>query len=72
MVKIILLNFLVPPTLASPTSLLGHDRDIWTLEISTSDRKKYDDILDQVLTQLEPVCLQEQMFCVNFFQVFCY
>ncbi|KAL3276809.1 hypothetical protein HHI36_012172 [Cryptolaemus montrouzieri] len=56
-------------TLTSPTSLLGHDRDIWSLEISADDRKKYDTILDQVLTQLEPVCLQEQMFCVNFFQL---
>ncbi|KAK9882783.1 hypothetical protein WA026_023201 [Henosepilachna vigintioctopunctata] len=59
----------VTQTLTSPVSLLGQDKDAWTLEISDTNRKKYDTILDQVLTQLEPVCLQEQMFCVKFFQL---
>ncbi|XP_060528405.1 exocyst complex component 1 isoform X1 [Cylas formicarius] len=55
--------------LTTPTSLLGLDRDFWTLEISTTDRKRYENVLEQVLTQLEPVFLQEQQFCVKFFQL---
>ncbi|KAJ8962253.1 hypothetical protein NQ318_018227 [Aromia moschata] len=54
---------------SSPTSLIGLDRDMWTLETSSQDRKRYDTVLEQVLTQLEPVFLQEQQFCVKFFQL---
>lgn len=53
----------------SPTTLIGLDRDMWTLETNSHDRKNYKEVLEQVLTQLEPVCLQEQQFCVNFFQL---
>lgn len=53
----------------SPTTLIGLDRDMWSLETTTHDRKTYKVTLEQVLTQLEPVCLQEQQFCVTFFQV---
>nr|XP_022906729.1 exocyst complex component 1 [Onthophagus taurus] len=49
-------------------ALLGSDID-WTLEASTKDRANFKVVLDKVLTQLEPVCLQEQLFCVNFFQL---
>lgn len=55
----------------TPTTLIGLDRDQWTLEANSQDRKKYDSVLEQVLTQLEPVFIQEQQFCVNFFQVNC-
>lgn len=55
--------------MSSPTSLIGLDKDLWTLETSSQDRKRYDTILEQVLTQLEPVFMQEQQFCVKFFQV---
>lgn len=54
---------------ALPVCLIGHDRDLWTLETSPENRAKYDDCLDKVLVQLEPVCLQEQQFCVAFFQL---
>ncbi|ENN72139.1 hypothetical protein D910_08454 [Dendroctonus ponderosae] len=54
---------------ASPTTLIGLDRDFWTLETSAADRRRYETILEQVLTQLEPVFLQEQQFCVRFFQL---
>lgn len=50
-------------------SLLGQDREQWILEISTVERNKFESTLEQVLTQLEPICLQEQQFCVSFFQV---
>lgn len=53
----------------SPTTLIGLDRDFWTLETSTADRQQYETILEQVLTQLEPVFMQEQQFCVRFFQL---
>ncbi|KAJ8968991.1 hypothetical protein NQ317_014494 [Molorchus minor] len=55
-------------TVSSPTALIGLDRDMWSLETSVQDRKRYDTVLEQVLTQLEPVLLQEQQFCVKFFQ----
>ncbi|KAJ8912081.1 hypothetical protein NQ315_000587 [Exocentrus adspersus] len=54
---------------SSPTSLIGLDKDMWTLETSAQDRKRYDTVLEQVLTQLEPVFMQEQQFCVKFFQL---
>ncbi|XP_969314.1 exocyst complex component 1 [Tribolium castaneum] len=58
-----------PGLATSPTTLIGLDRDMWTLETNSNDRKNYKATLEQVLTQLEPVCLQEQQFCVNFFQL---
>ncbi|KAJ3665475.1 hypothetical protein Zmor_000968 [Zophobas morio] len=58
-----------PGIATSPTTLIGLDRDMWSLETSTHDRKTYKVTLEQVLTQLEPVCLQEQQFCVAFFQL---
>uniref|UniRef100_A0A6P7G551 Exocyst complex component 1 n=1 Tax=Diabrotica virgifera virgifera TaxID=50390 RepID=A0A6P7G551_DIAVI len=53
----------------SPTTIIGVDRDQWTLETSTKDRERYDLVLEQVLTQLEPVFMQEQQFCLKFFQL---
>ncbi|CAH0552972.1 unnamed protein product [Brassicogethes aeneus] len=53
----------------TPTTLIGLDRDQWTLDTNSQDRNKYDSVLEQVLTQLEPVFMQEQQFCVNFFQL---
>ena len=62
----------VSGSVSSPTrnvALLGLDRDQWTLETTTIEKNTYESTLDQLLTQLEPVCLQEQQFCVTFFQV---
>ncbi|CAH1176958.1 unnamed protein product [Phaedon cochleariae] len=53
----------------SPVTLIGLDRDQWTYETSTKDRERYDSVLEEVLTQLEPVFLQEQQFCFKFFQL---
>ncbi|KAF2900398.1 hypothetical protein ILUMI_05792 [Ignelater luminosus] len=57
---------------ASPTrsvALLGLDREQWTLETTATERNRYESTLQQVLSQLEPICLQEQQFCVAFFQL---
>lgn len=51
------------------TTLLGLDREQWSSEIEPKDRHRYDSTLEQVLSLLEPVCLQEQQFCVSFFQL---
>lgn len=51
-------------------ALLGLDSDQWTSEPNTVQRDNFESTLDNVLTQLEPVCLQEQQFCVSFFQVY--
>ena len=39
------------------------------MEVTSDDRKKYDNTLEQVLSQLEPVFMQEQAFCVSFFHL---
>lgn len=49
--------------------LLGLDREQWNLETTTVERNRYESTLEQVLALLEPVCMQEQQFCVSFFQV---
>lgn len=55
--------------LSPPIALIGLERDQWTLDVASHDRKKFDTVLEQVLTQLEPVFLQEQQFCMKFFQL---
>ncbi|KAI4458170.1 sec3/syntaxin-related [Holotrichia oblita] len=50
-------------------ALLGLDSDQWTTEPNTVQRDNFESTLDNVLSQLEPVCLQEQQFCVSFFQL---
>lgn len=62
----------VSTAVSTPTknvALLGVDREQWTSDVVPADRKNYDSVLEQVLSLLEPVCLQEQQFCVLFFQV---
>lgn len=54
------------------SALIGVDRDLWSFETTTIDRQRYESTLQQVLTLLEPVFLQEQQFCVSFFQVCAY
>lgn len=50
-------------------ALLGIDRDQWPNDTNSVDRLRYDSTLERVLAQLEPVCLNEQKFCVSFFQL---
>lgn len=54
---------------ATSQALLGIDRDLWPSEVNSADRQRYDGTLERVLAQLEPVCLNEQKFCVSFFQL---
>lgn len=56
-------------SLPSSNALIGLEKDQWTLEANSQDRKRYDIVLEQVLTLLEPVFMQEQQFCVKFFQL---
>lgn len=56
-------------TLPSPNALIGLEKEQWTPEASSQNRKRFDTVLEQVLTQLEPVFMQEQQFCVKFFQL---
>ncbi|KAK5650695.1 hypothetical protein RI129_001724 [Pyrocoelia pectoralis] len=51
------------------SALLGLDREQWTIDTTPGERTRYEGTLEQVLTQLEPICLQEQQFCVAFFQL---
>lgn len=37
--------------------------------MENADREKFDATLEKVLAELEPVALEEQMFCINFFQL---
>ncbi|XP_034249053.1 exocyst complex component 1 isoform X2 [Thrips palmi] len=53
------------------TLLLGVERDQWGTDASASaaERRRFDEVLERVLAQLEPVCLAEQNFCISFFQL---
>ncbi|XP_055379059.1 exocyst complex component 1 [Condylostylus longicornis] len=55
--------------LVVPYGTLGVPKDQWAHSVERTDRKKYDEILEKVLTELEPVALQEQLFCIAFFQL---
>ena len=54
---------------AVPFGTLGVNRDQWGVGVEKSDRERFDVLLEKVLAELEPVALQEQMFCINFFQM---
>ncbi|XP_050428979.1 exocyst complex component 1 [Adelges cooleyi] len=49
--------------------LLGVDKELWTLESDAKERQRFDQVLETVLSELEPICLSEQNFCVTFFQL---
>lgn len=52
-----------------PYGTLGVNREQWAPGIEASEREYFDDVLEQVLAELEPVALQEQEFCISFFQM---
>lgn len=54
---------------AVPYGTLGVNRDQWGPGVESSERERFDTVLEKVLAELEPVALQEQMFCINFFQM---
>lgn len=49
--------------------LLGVDKEFWSQESDAQERQRFDQVLETVLSELEPICLSEQNFCVSFFQL---
>jgi len=49
--------------------LLGVDKEFWAQESNAQERQRFDQVLEAVLSELEPICLSEQNFCVSFFQL---
>lgn len=52
-----------------PHGTLGVNRDQWGPGVDLADRERFDTVLEKVLAELEPIALQEQKFCINFFQM---
>lgn len=65
--KIGVIGQVAPPT--KNVVLLGIDKDQWTNQATNIDRDKYEGILEEILSLLEPVYMQEQQFCVSYFQL---
>lgn len=38
-------------------------------QLEMAERHKFDDVFEMVLSELEPVCLEEQEFCIAFFNL---
>ncbi len=49
--------------------ILGINKENWGQGIDQNERRRFDSILEKVLTELEPIALNEQLFCINFFQL---
>lgn len=45
------------------------DKEFWAQESDAQERQRFDQVLEAVLSELEPICLSEQNFCVSFFQL---
>lgn len=54
---------------SGPSGLLGIEKEQWTHDFDEEERARFDQVLEIVLSQLEPVCLSEQNFCISFFQL---
>ncbi|KAG1710458.1 Exocyst complex component 1 [Nymphon striatum] len=52
-------------------SLLGNESEHFGSELDINDKQKFDRLFEQMLSELEPVCLSEQKFCVVFFCLGC-
>lgn len=60
----------VQPAKASLYGILGLPKDQWSSTgVDGNERQRFDAVLEKVLTELEPIALNEQMFCINFFQL---
>lgn len=55
--------------LSQPYGILGISKEQWTNGLDASERQRFEAILEKVLTELEPVALSEQHFCIRFFQL---
>lgn len=49
--------------------ILSISKDQWTNGVDVSERQRFETISDEVLTKLEPMTLNEQNFCIRFFQL---
>lgn len=50
--------------------ILGLPKEQWSSSaVDSNERQRFDSVLEKVLTELEPIALNEQMFCINFFQL---
>lgn len=54
---------------SQPWGILGINKDQWSNGIDSSERQRFDSVLERVLAELEPVALSEQHFCIRFFQL---
>lgn len=55
--------------ISQPYGILGISKDQWTNGVDVSERQRFETIMDEVLTKLEPMALNEQDFCIRFFQL---
>uniref|UniRef100_A0A1A9VYT4 Exocyst complex component Sec3 PIP2-binding N-terminal domain-containing protein n=1 Tax=Glossina austeni TaxID=7395 RepID=A0A1A9VYT4_GLOAU len=53
---------------AAPYGTLGVNKEQWASGVDVSDRGRFDAVLEKVLTQLERIALNEQEFCIDFFE----
>lgn len=56
-------------TVTQPYGILGISKEQWTNGVDSKERQRFETIMDKVLTELEPVALSEQHFCIRFFQL---
>lgn len=50
--------------------ILGIPKEQWTAAVvDANERQRFDNIFEKVLNEIDPVALNEQMFCINFFQL---
>lgn len=56
-------------TVSQPYGILGISKEQWTNGVDSKERQRFETIMDRVLTELEPVALSEQLFCIRFFQL---
>jgi len=51
------------------SSFLGADKETSGSDLDLVERHKFDKLLDDLLSEIEPVCLAEQQFCIKFFHI---
>lgn len=55
--------------ISQPYGILGISKEQWSNGVDVSERQRFETIMEKVLTELEPVALSEQHFCIRFFQL---
>lgn len=50
--------------------ILGISKEQWSSAVvDATERQRFDTIFEKVLTEIDPIALDEQIFCINFFQL---